>query len=96
MFYLAMIYYLFNSNSFSSVSVKHLLSIITFTNGWNPQWINSIVPGGWSVAVEMTFYLVVPFIFKAIDNIKKAGWAMFIVLIISKYNSLDNVGVGTW
>ncbi len=83
MFYLAIIYYLFYSNSFSSVSLKHLLSVVTFTNGWNPQWINSIVPGGWSVAVEMTFYLVVPLIFKIVNNIKKAAWAVFIVLIIS-------------
>lgn len=83
MFYLALVYYLYDSNSFSSVSLTKLTSVLTFTNGWNPQWINSIVPGGWSIAVEMTFYLIVPFLFKFIDNIKKAGWALFIALVIS-------------
>lgn len=83
MFYLALVYYLYVSNSFSSVSWAHLLSVLTFTNGWHPHWINSIVPGGWSIAVEMTFYLTVPFLFKFIDNMKKAGWALFIILVIS-------------
>lgn len=83
MFYLGMLYYLFSSHSFSNYSFAHLLSIITFTNGWNPQWINSIVPGGWSITVEMTFYLFIPFLFKLINNINKAGWALFISLFIS-------------
>ncbi len=28
----------------------------TFTHGWLPTSINSVVPGGWSIAVEMTFF----------------------------------------
>src|SRR4051812_31822989 len=31
-----------------------------FLHGWNPDTVNSVVPGGWSIAVEMTFYLVFP------------------------------------
>ncbi len=33
-----------------------------FLHGWHPLSINSVVPGGWSIAVEMTFYLVFPFL----------------------------------
>lgn len=29
-------------------------------HGWWPSAFNSVVPGGWSIAVEMTFYLVFP------------------------------------
>jgi len=31
-----------------------------FVHGFHPQTINSVVPGGWSIAVEMTFYAVFP------------------------------------
>jgi len=31
-----------------------------FLHGFHPETINSVVPGGWSVAVEMTFYLIFP------------------------------------
>jgi peptidoglycan/LPS O-acetylase OafA/YrhL len=31
-----------------------------FLHGFHPETINSVVPGGWSIAVEMTFYLFIP------------------------------------
>lgn len=31
-----------------------------FLNGFHPATITSVVPGGWSIVVEMTFYLVLP------------------------------------
>lgn len=31
-----------------------------FLNGFHPETITSVVPGGWSIVVEMTFYLVFP------------------------------------
>lgn len=33
-----------------------------FLHGFHPETINSVVPGGWSVAVEMTFYFIFPFL----------------------------------
>jgi peptidoglycan/LPS O-acetylase OafA/YrhL len=35
----------------------------TFTHGWLPTQINAVVPGGWSIAVEMWFYLLFPAVF---------------------------------
>jgi peptidoglycan/LPS O-acetylase OafA/YrhL len=40
----------------------HVLSTFFFVNGWHYQSINFIVPGGWSVAVESNFYLLLPFL----------------------------------
>jgi peptidoglycan/LPS O-acetylase OafA/YrhL len=34
----------------------------TFLHGFWPDSINSVVPGDWSIAAEMTFYLVFPFV----------------------------------
>jgi peptidoglycan/LPS O-acetylase OafA/YrhL len=34
-----------------------------FLHGFRPTAINSVVPGGWSIADEMTFYALFPFIF---------------------------------
>ena len=31
-----------------------------FLNGYHPEMVTSVVPGGWSIVVEMTFYLVLP------------------------------------
>lgn len=38
----------------------HVPLTAAFANGFLPETITSIVPGGWSIAVEMTFYLVLP------------------------------------
>jgi peptidoglycan/LPS O-acetylase OafA/YrhL len=45
-----------------------LLSTLTFTNGLFPAWINRMPRGGWSVAIEMSFYLIMPFIFTRIRD----------------------------
>lgn len=33
-----------------------------FAHGFHPETITSVVPGGWSIAVEMNFYLILPFL----------------------------------
>lgn len=48
------------------------LSTVLFLHGWAPTTINSIVPGGWSIAVEMTFYLCLPFLARWITTARQA------------------------
>ncbi len=38
----------------------NLSANLLFVHGWLPTSINSVVPGGWSIGVEMSFYLLVP------------------------------------
>jgi len=40
----------------------HYISTFFFLHGWAPTSFNSVVPGGWSIAAEMTFYLFLPFL----------------------------------
>ncbi len=80
MYYLGIIYYIFQDGlgprywlgDADHISSANILSNITFLHGFNPYYITSLVPGGWSIAVEMTFYAVLPFLFARIKNINQA------------------------
>lgn len=61
----------------------YLLTAI-FLHGWHPYTINSVVPGGWSIAVEMTFYAVFPISFRFIDTLKKAAIATLLCMLAGK------------
>lgn len=71
-----------------SITIPNLITHLTFTNGWNLYWnlywINSLVPVGWSIPIEMPFYLIVPYLFKKITTINQAIWLTLIILFISK------------
>jgi peptidoglycan/LPS O-acetylase OafA/YrhL len=79
-FYLAIIAYLLSGGlgprywlgDVQRVTAGNIASTFFFVNGWNPYWINSIVPGGWSVAVEMPFYATLPLLFASIKNQRQA------------------------
>jgi peptidoglycan/LPS O-acetylase OafA/YrhL len=42
------------------------------------------VPGGWSIAVEMMFYMVLPFLFTRIKNLNKA-FNFFLITIVVRF-----------
>jgi len=52
-----------------------------FLHGWHPSVFNSIVPGGWSIAVEMNFYVFFPLIFWLLNSLKRAVIAVLFGLI---------------
>ncbi len=92
LFYFAMAYYLWWDGlgprywlgDAPAITVSNILSTATFTNGANPYWINSVVPGGWSVAVEMNFYLFLPILYRLVRNLKNALWATLGAFIASR------------
>ncbi|MCE9646785.1 MAG: acyltransferase [Chloroflexi bacterium] len=59
-----------------------------FLHGWHPETINSVVPGGWSIAVEMTFYLFVPFLFKKLTGVKSTLAVLLGSLLLSSLLSV--------
>ncbi|MEA5497635.1 acyltransferase family protein [Limnoraphis robusta] len=68
----------------SSVTLANIIANFTFTNGFNPYWINSVVPVGWAVAIEMQFYLIAPYLYRKIKNVEQAIGLTLIVLIFSQ------------
>lgn len=58
-------------------------TLLLVTNQFNPSWINSVVPGGWSITVEMSFYLMVPFLFFKIKTLKGAINLTLITFLIA-------------
>ena len=61
----------------------HIVATATFMHGWHPTTFTSVVPGGWSIAVEMTFYLFVPFLYQMIKSTRLALSAIAATFIAS-------------
>jgi peptidoglycan/LPS O-acetylase OafA/YrhL len=62
-----------------------VLGTLSFTNGWSPAWLlgaNDVVPGGWSIGVEMSFYLVFPLVFLALRQFGTALAALLVLLVV--------------
>jgi exopolysaccharide production protein ExoZ len=54
------------------VGWMQVTTTLTFTHGFRPDTIESIVPGGWSIAVEMTFYALFPWIATRVSTLRHA------------------------
>lgn len=76
LFYIAILFYIsvngFSPDYWSPNGIKWWFAPTTalFLHGFHPETINSVVPGGWSIAVEMSFYLILPFLIVKIKSIK--------------------------
>jgi len=76
LFYIAILYYLWQQNFWSGnpnhFSALNIFTTFTFINGFSPNFINNIVFGGWSIAVETSFYLLLPLLFYLLKTFRKA------------------------
>lgn len=90
LYYLAVIFYLwlyglgprYWLGDAATITCNNIASNFFFLHGINPYWINSIVPGGWSVSTEMLFYAMFPLIFNSIKNANNAcGFVLLSILI---------------
>ena len=69
-YYLGILYYIFQDHFGVPywhdvqpyISKANIMSNVLFLHGFSSYWINSLVPGGWSIAVEMLFYTIFPFL----------------------------------
>lgn len=64
------------------VQAWHYLTAFTFTHGWHPKSVNALVPGGWSMGVEMTFYLLFPALVLIVTSLRRAIAFVIISLVL--------------
>ena len=78
LFYVAIGFYLllygFSPRYWAPNGVEWWFVVVTalFLHGFHPETITSVVPGGWSIAVEMNFYLLLPIFLIHFCNIRAA------------------------
>ncbi|WP_427875209.1 acyltransferase family protein [Flavobacterium sp. MMS24-S5] len=84
-YYLAGIVYVFYKSviKHNEINIENLIANYTFTNGIYLPGINDIPPGGWSIGIEMLFYLLVPVLFKYFNSLKKAILLLIISMLVS-------------
>ncbi len=79
MWYVALILYTFTSIFYFKdyvFTASNTLSHVFFLHAFVPSHINSLIPGGWSVGIEVLFYALFPIFFKILSSPKKSLYAM--------------------
>lgn len=98
MFYMAIVGYLilngFSPTYWAPNGIEWWFVPVTalFLHGFHPETINSVVPGGWSVAVEMTFYFIFPFLMR----FRKAYYFLGVLVgcvLLQHFNSYASVRI---
>src|SRR5262249_2124995 len=78
MFWLAILFFLLVNGTGASfwapdgIHTWQIIATALFIHGFHPESINSVVPGGWSIAVEMTFYAVFPLLARLVRSWQSA------------------------
>lgn len=77
--------YLFHPPQLAYVKMVPLnfISSLTFTNNFFPQYINNIIGGQWSIAIEVLFYVFFPLFFLRIKDFKEATRFYYVVLVLA-------------
>ena len=89
MFYVAMAFYLclygFSPRYWAPNGLEwwYLPLTALFLNGYHPETLTSVVPGGWSVAVEMNFYLLLPFLLLRLKTMKSLLAFLLLSLLLN-------------
>lgn len=69
-----------SDNAPGGIGPVQVILTATFLHGFWPDSVNSVVPGDWSIAAEMTFYLVFPLLITAFGSRRHLYLALAIVL----------------
>lgn len=99
LYYLGILYYSWCNHNWDTTQIWNILSNVFFIHGVSPYWINNIVPGGWSITVEMVFYIFLPILVRYIKTLNQAllftilsyVLSMIIRVLLIKFVLIDDV-----
>jgi len=69
-----------SANAPNGIGPVQVILTATFLHGFWPDSVNSVVPGDWSIAAEMTFYLIFPLLITAFGSRRHLYLALAIAL----------------
>jgi len=77
MYYIGALFYFIAEPPDSGFDLMQMLRSFLFVNSWHPQWIPTtpgwtVVPGGWSIGVEFTFYALFPILATLLITLPRA------------------------
>ena len=78
------------------VQTSYVVVTALFLHGWDPATFNCVVPGGWSIAVEMSFYLVFPLLFSVFRSAKRAFAGVLVTVGRRALRSGQDVPATAW
>ena len=55
------LFYFYTSEN-QNINIAYIIKILTFAFVWDPYTITNLIPGSWSIALEVMFYLIFPFV----------------------------------
>jgi peptidoglycan/LPS O-acetylase OafA/YrhL len=85
MYYFGIFLYNFNNKD---LHISDIVSNIFFLHGFWPSGNNNVVPGGWSIATEMTFYAIFPFLLNFLKKNKDYTIILFFLLFLVIFGML--------
>ncbi|HUQ20775.1 MAG TPA: acyltransferase [Gemmatimonadaceae bacterium] len=86
-YYIAVLAYAIKNGSSSQFfdpggnSASDVVLNLLFLHGWSPTTINAVVPGGWSIAIEVGAYMLMPLAFIFLTSRKRILWAIGITYL---------------
>ncbi|QPF90212.1 acyltransferase family protein [Bradyrhizobium commune] len=69
-----------STNAPNGIGPLQVIMTATFLHGFWPDSVNSVVPGDWSIAAEMMFYLIFPFVIAAFGSRRHLYLALALLL----------------
>lgn len=89
MYYLGCLLYFIIRPPLEMFNIEQLIVNLAFLNSWSPIHMTTlentwqVVPGGWSIGVEFSFYFMFPILVLSVTTLKKGLFFFLVSLIIS-------------
>lgn len=74
-------------------TLLRVLENIFFMHGFNPSNFHYVVPGGWTIATEIAFYVIFPFIFLLLKKLSLRSFIVFSIAIAVLSFYIQYVGI---